>query len=141
MALPQCAMAHFGSRVEASAKAFSDSVYWNECRRARPFSSEGCASRAQLVGKSTFPRWSEETTPPERSARASEGPTRRPESKSAEANNRSWRMANPPLDKRHSNSRCGACRVNPFDFGTASRLDAASARRLQWERSGTSKQV
>src|SRR3981081_1337896 len=92
MALPQCAMAHFGSRVEASVKVFPDSGYWNECRRARPFSSEGCTSEAQLVGKSPLPRWSEETTPAERSARASEGPTRRAESKSAEANHRCCRM-------------------------------------------------
>src|SRR5882672_4793132 len=72
MALPQCAMAHFGSRVEASAKVFSDSVYWNECRRARPFSSEGCTSAAQLVGKSTLPSWPEAATPAELSARSEE---------------------------------------------------------------------
>src|SRR5712664_4631777 len=104
MALPQCAMAHFGSRVEASAKVFSDSVYWNECRRARPFSSKGCTSGAQLVGKSTLPSWPEEATLADSSARATEGTARRAESKSAEANKRSWSMANPPLGMRNSNS-------------------------------------
>src|SRR5882724_8200382 len=100
-------MAHFGSRVEASAKVFSDSVYWNEYRRATPFSSEGCTSAVQLVGKSTLPSWPEAATPAEPSARATEGPARRAESKSAEANKRSWSMTNPPLGMRHSNSGFG----------------------------------
>src|ERR1700675_1899644 len=92
MALPQCAMAHFGSRVEASAKVFSDSVYWNECSRASPFSSEGCTSAAQLVGKSTLPSWPEPVFPAELSARATVGATRRAERKSAEASSLWWRM-------------------------------------------------
>src|SRR4029077_9067038 len=58
MALPQWAIAHFGSRVAASAKVFSDSVYWNEWRSATPFSTVGCTSAAQLVGKFTLPSWS-----------------------------------------------------------------------------------
>src|SRR4029077_8510774 len=59
MALPQSAMAHLGSRVEASAKVFSDSVYWKECRSATAFSIVGCTSAEQLVGKSTLPSWPE----------------------------------------------------------------------------------
>src|SRR3989442_2417505 len=114
MALPQCAMAHFGSRVEASAKVFSDSVYWNECRRARPFSSEGCTSAAQLVGKSTLPSWPEAATPAELSARATEGPARRAESKSAQAKKRCWSTANPPLGMRNSNSDFGLGGANPL---------------------------
>src|SRR5882724_6331851 len=107
MALPQCAMAHFGSRVEASAKVFSDSVYWNECRRARPFSSEDCTAAAQLVGKSTLPSWREAATLAEPSARATEGPARRAERKSTEVNKRCWSMANPLLGMRNSNSYFG----------------------------------
>src|SRR5947207_1643597 len=51
-------MAHFGSRVAASVKVCSDSVYWKECRSARPLSRVGCTSVEQVVGKFTLPSWS-----------------------------------------------------------------------------------
>src|SRR5215472_6854318 len=51
-------MAHFGSCVAASVKVCSDSLYWNECSSARPFSSVGCTSPEQIVGKFTLPSWS-----------------------------------------------------------------------------------
>src|SRR2546430_16234398 len=58
MALPQCAMAHWGSRVATSVKVCSDSLYWKECSSARPFSSAGCTSLEHVVGKFTLPSWS-----------------------------------------------------------------------------------
>src|SRR5258708_36872161 len=51
-------MGHLGSLVVASEKVCSDSLYWNECRSATPFSMVGCTSAVQLVGKFTFPSWS-----------------------------------------------------------------------------------
>src|SRR5215472_13116912 len=56
MALPQWAMAHFGSRVAASTKVCSDSLYWKEWSSATPFSMVGCTAPEQVVGKFTWPR-------------------------------------------------------------------------------------
>jgi len=60
-------------------KGLSDSVYWNECRRARLFRARAATPRPQLVGKSTFASWPEAATAAELSARADEGPARRAE--------------------------------------------------------------
>src|SRR5437867_5901216 len=51
-------MAHFGALFAASVNVCSDSVYWNECSSASPFSSTGCTSLEHVVGKFTLPSWS-----------------------------------------------------------------------------------
>src|SRR6266702_3957530 len=77
MALPQCAMAHFGSRVAASEKVCSDSLYWNECSSATPFSTLGSTALEQVVGKLTLPSWSggaaDKLAPPSRKSTTKSG--------------------------------------------------------------------
>jgi len=115
MALPQCAMAHFGSRVEASAKVFSDSGVLERVQKGEAFFDRGLHFRGATRREIHFAKWPEAAKLPEPPARATEGPARRAESKSAQANKRCWSRQILLFGMRNSNSTSVFGGANSFD--------------------------
>src|SRR6266480_2635914 len=58
IAIPQCAIAHFGSALDTSRKAFSAAEYANECKSATARSKSFCTLAEQDVGNFTTPSFS-----------------------------------------------------------------------------------
>src|SRR6202040_291180 len=116
---------HFGSRVAAAAKVFSDSVYWNEWRSATPFSITGCTSAVQLVGKFTLPSCSGGAAD-KLSARSAVGCRARIKKSSpkAELDRNCFRITLPPVAVSDSTSGRRVWRIKPFGDRAPRRLDA-----------------
>ena len=55
MAIPQCAIAHSGSRCSTSENASCAAWYQNECCSFIAWSKACCASGVQVTGKWTVP--------------------------------------------------------------------------------------